>query len=131
MFFFSVLLLSMANMAHFNMVVGVQKLVTMANLCFFLKTQKFLSTFFLGLDQIDFPSSPKAVKGTFLRILTKKIKNCVFSARAAPLKLVHIGAKGAFRKSLESVTKNGYLKKDKGGRIPEGKRGVRPSPPPR
>ena len=50
----------------------------------------------------------KAFLGTFWKTLTKKLR--FFSARALPSKLVCSGAKGALRKILGSVTKNGYLK---------------------
>ena len=94
----------------------------------FKKFSKILTTFlfFFWVDQIDLPSSPRAVKipcfgqifcaagnflkkknrsktpflGTFWKILTKKTR--FFGARS-PSKLVYIGAKGAFRKILGSV----------------------------
>ena len=48
----------------------------------------------------------------FCKILTKN--RVFFLARAPPSKLVYIGADGAFKKTLGSVAKNGYLKIYKG-----------------
>ena len=58
--------------------------------------------------------------GTFWKILTE---NRVFSTRAPPSKLVYIGAQGAFRKFLGSMTKNGHLKIVQRG-DPLGRKGV-------
>ena len=77
--------------------------------------------------------SKKVVLGTFLKILTKKLR---FSARAPPSIIEYIGAKGAFRKILGSVGQKWiFLKVPKGepfgsagGRIPKG---GRPPPPPK
>ena len=72
----------------------------------------------------------KAFLGNFWKILTKK------SARAPLSKFVYIGAKGAFRKTLGSVTKNGYLKILQRGdplglqRVKSLKKEGRPPPPP-
>ena len=57
----------------------------------------------------------KAFLGTFWIILTKS-KNRVFFRARSHSKLVYIGAKGAFRKFLRSVTKNGYFKIVKRGK---------------
>ena len=64
-------------------------------------------------------------------------KNRVFFYARSPSKLVHIGAKGAFRKILGSVGQKWISEKVPkggpfgltGGRIPE-REGVRPPPPP-
>ena len=78
-------------------------------------------------------SAPQAkFLGTFWKILTKKSR---FLGARSTSKLVYIGGEGAFRKSLGSITKNGYLKivqrgrpfGSAGGRIPEGE-GGRPHP---
>ena len=64
-------------------------------------SQSFKTTlFWTNFDQ-------KAVWGIFSKCLPK---NRVFSARASLLKLVYIGAGGAFRKFKGSFTKNWYLK---------------------
>ena len=73
--------------------------------------ENFDGLFFRSTKSI-FLSSPKALfcpyfgkifctAGIFLK--KKQSKNCVFSARAPPSKLVNIGAEGAFRKILGSV----------------------------
>ena len=88
--------------------------------------QKIFENF---VDQIDFSSSPKALKrrcfrqifeksqkkpflGIFWKILTKKLH--FFWRALPPSKLVYIGAKGAFRKILGSVEKWISLKFPKG-----------------
>ena len=106
----------------------------------FKKLSKILTTFFL-VDQIDFPSSPKALKrrcfgqifcaaGKFLK---KQVKKQFFvfghfletlDARS-PSKLVYIGAKGVLRKILGSVGQKWIsYKVPKGG--PLGRQGVVP-----
>ena len=111
-----------------------------ADLGFSRLFQKIFKSFtiFLWFDHIDFPSCPKALKdtvlakvsapqanfwknkqvkkavfGNFLKNLTK---NDVFLARAS-LKINIIGAKGSFRKSVESVAQNGFLKKSLGRQV--------------
>ena len=86
--------------------------------------------YFFEVDQIDFPSSLKALQNPvfakisapqakfgrnmskkallslFWKILTKKWR---FFGVRSPSKLVFIGAEGAFRKNLRSVIKKGFL----------------------
>ena len=86
-------------------------------------------------DQIDFPSSRKALKRPWFGQILKKKKQAKkvifrnfletfdqkshFGARS-PLKLIYIGAEGAYRKLLGSLTKDGYLKRGN----PLGRQGV-------
>ena len=51
-----------------------------------------------------------AEKGVFRHFLENADQKFAFFRRALPLKLLYIGAKGAFRKIVRSVTKIGYLK---------------------
>ena len=80
----------------------------------FQKTfEKFVDLFFESTKLI-FRALPKHKKVPVLPIISAP--NFLFwpkfwkLARAPPSKLVYIGAKGAFRKFLGSVTKNGYFK---------------------
>ena len=56
-------------------------------------------------------------------MLTKKLR---FLARAPPSKIVYIGAQGAFRKFLGSVTKNGFFKIVQSGDTPPPKKKQNP-----
>ena len=75
---------------------------------------KIFSTFFLGRPNWFSELSQSHYKGPFLPKLLRRRQNCKKQTKKGifrPLKkLVFIGAKGAFRKILGSVTKNGYLK---------------------
>ena len=94
-------------------------------------------TIFFWFDQIDFPSCPTALKDRvwpkFLRrrqffekknrskrrfweLFERFDKKSRFLARAS-LKINIIGAKGSFRKSVESVGQNGFLKKSLGRQV--------------
>ena len=79
----------------------------------------------------------KAFLGTFWKTLTKKSH---FLARAPPSKLIYIGTKGAFRKTLGSIGQKWIFQNclkggafgSAGDRIPEGGGGggERPAPHP-
>ena len=74
---------------------------------FQITLQTYLDQNFCAAGKCLKKGQKKTFLGNFWNILTKESR---FLGARSPSKLVYIGAKGAFRKVLGSVNKNGYLK---------------------
>ena len=87
------------------------------------KLRNFNDLFFRSTKLISAPQ-PKLKKKTGQKRRFQNVdQSCVFLGARSPSKLAYIGAKGAFRKILGSISLNGYLKVVQRGK-PLGGQGV-------